>query len=491
MKTILIPLVLALAAAAIAPFCVPGTETKGFAVGDELVVRVNDTQLLKPPGGEDDNDAEPLTLFIESRAMGLAPSVTNPHEKLLHFRLERTPGNERHWRELMKRSEDPGEVFALTVGRASKPEEAEAALVYDDDQKAAAKEAEDLAATARDAAAKSAAAKAAADHTGTTTTESAAKATADKEAAETASITAKAVADETAASERAFAEKRKISHGDKSHRLHLKTYTHPGWYSLAAALVIFALATVVMQGATTGMLRDLEAWDENGVPYHPYSLGRVQMAWWFLVILGSYLYVWIILGNWKDLNPTALTLLGISVVTGVFSRSVDATRKDSLELGQPAAGQAAADQAVVGQPAADQSVADQPVADQAVVGQATADQAAANQSLVGQPVADQKPKPQFLLSSKRKQDAKAWRFLTDILSDKSGVSLPRLQMLVWTLVLGCVFLVELWKYKEMPTFGDPLLYLMGISSGVYLGFKFPENKEADKAQQAASQPEGG
>lgn len=56
------------------------------------------------------------------------------------------------------------------------------------------------------------------------------------------------------------------------------------------------------------------------------------------------------------------------------------------------------------------------------------------------------------------------------------MSFHRLQIVIWTLVLAVVFVVSVAVSLEMPTFDAKLLALMGISSGTYLGFKFPEQQ---------------
>jgi hypothetical protein len=62
-------------------------------------------------------------------------------------------------------------------------------------------------------------------------------------------------------------------------------------------------------------------------------------------------------------------------------------------------------------------------------------------------------------------------FIRDILSDSKGtVGLHRFQIVAWTIVLGFIFLVSVVTELSMPDFSATL----GISSGTYLGFKFPE-----------------
>jgi hypothetical protein len=71
-------------------------------------------------------------------------------------------------------------------------------------------------------------------------------------------------------------------------------------------------------------------------------------------------------------------------------------------------------------------------------------------------------------------------FLRDVLGDTGGgISLHRFQMFVWTLVLGIIFISSVYAQLAMPNFNATLLGLMGISSGTYLGFKFPEKQTQD------------
>jgi hypothetical protein len=65
-------------------------------------------------------------------------------------------------------------------------------------------------------------------------------------------------------------------------------------------------------------------------------------------------------------------------------------------------------------------------------------------------------------------------FFNDILSDGKGFSFHRFQIVIWTIVLGFVFVRNVIGQLAMPDFGSTLLTLMGISSATYLGMKLPE-----------------
>jgi hypothetical protein len=69
-------------------------------------------------------------------------------------------------------------------------------------------------------------------------------------------------------------------------------------------------------------------------------------------------------------------------------------------------------------------------------------------------------------------------FMRDLISDDRGVvALDRLQVVVWTLVLGGIFLTSVLWDLTMPEFSGTMLALMGISSGTYIGFKLPLKNE--------------
>lgn len=55
----------------------------------------------------------------------------------------------------------------------------------------------------------------------------------------------------------------------------------------------------------------------------PYSFARVQMWWWTIIILGSFLGVYAVSGNQWAINATCLVLLGISSVTTAGGRMID------------------------------------------------------------------------------------------------------------------------------------------------------------------------
>jgi hypothetical protein len=79
------------------------------------------------------------------------------------------------------------------------------------------------------------------------------------------------------------------------------------------------------------------------------------------------------------------------------------------------------------------------------------------------------------------QDHPSKQFLTDIISDEKGVSIHRMQNVIWTLVVGAIYIWYVADHAGLPdekTITPQLLSLMGISTGAYLGLKTVENKAA-------------
>jgi hypothetical protein len=197
---------------------------------------------------------------------------------------------------------------------------------------------------------------------------------------------------------------------------------------------------------------DLSALNIPSAGRLPYSLGKVQMAFWFSLVLASFLFIWMITGNFDIITTGVLGLIGISATTALGAVTIDDNKSqaaitDILELRKQRA-------------ALDAEIKALPVADPAI------------------------PAKKLQLTDLDKTIAKkeaslqikTVHFLDDILTDANGISFHRLQMFIWTLVLGVIFVYSVWASLIMPDFSATLLTLQGITAGTYLGFKFPEKQ---------------
>lgn len=91
----------------------------------------------------------------------------------------------------------------------------------------------------------------------------------------------------------------------------------PTWLMVGAAGLVLLAVGIGIAGWNTGLLRD-------GGPTSPFSLGRVQIAWWLVLTIGGFLFIWLLSGQWHGVVTTGtMALIGISATTGVAARLID------------------------------------------------------------------------------------------------------------------------------------------------------------------------
>jgi len=184
----------------------------------------------------------------------------------------------------------------------------------------------------------------------------------------------------------------------------------------------------------------------------PYSLALTQAAWWFFFVIGSFVFIYMITGDYNTITDQALILMGIGTGTALGAFMINATKRNTAD------------------------------ADLNTLGPQRA-KLAADIGQTNDPVALADKRAQLEVLDKKIADAKSnlskpvsESFFDDILTDVDGITLHRFQMVIWTVVLGLIFAVGVYRTLAMPQFNTTLLALMGISSLTYLGFKIPERQ---------------
>lgn len=206
------------------------------------------------------------------------------------------------------------------------------------------------------------------------------------------------------------------THHDASQRV-LLTVISPVYGTIALVLVVLMLAVFVHLARTTSIIRK-----PARARQQPYDLGRFQMAVWFFLIYVSYTAIWLVTDATDTIHASLLALLGISAGTALSEAMIDAgsAQRRSAQHTDPAA--------------------DPPAA---------------------APVPTPPP-------------ARSQGLLHDLLSDTQGYRFDRFQIFAFTLILGVIFIADVYNNLSMPELSPTLLGLMGLSSGTYIGFKFPD-----------------
>jgi hypothetical protein len=206
------------------------------------------------------------------------------------------------------------------------------------------------------------------------------------------------------------------------------------------ALLAAGLWVLIRLARTTAIFR-------NHGPGSPWSLDRLQMAWWTLLVVSAFLFIWMISGDYGSLSNSVLALIGISAGTGLIGAVMDDNKQAQMQQRKALEDEEAGLQAGNAQPAANAAA----------------------------PAAAPRRPSEIEVQLAKLPTLKASKSLwIDILSDENGVSFHRLQVMIWTLVLSVIFVVSVYMRLDMPDFDNQLLALMGISNGTYLGFKLPE-----------------
>ena len=273
-----------------------------------------------------------------------------------------------------------------------------------------------------------------------------------------------------------------------------------GWRQVCLFALIGAIgAGFLWLAISTDVIRDpLAPLRPDGAK--PYSLARAQMAFWFLIVVCSYIYLWLLTSSVDDLNNTALMLVGIPSLTALGAFAIDSGRSQGVNYS-------------VVRARAEQDIVHGPVDLRAVVEkksipaqrQRICDALAQREQLLAARSAISTGNNDMLTANTRELDTNQREILRlqfeldsmeydlaylnrgpiaqlvlDWLTENQSrtVSFHRFQMLAWTLVLAIIFIARVLDQLTMPVFSDAVIGLMGISSGTYLGFRLPDQKPA-------------
>jgi hypothetical protein len=252
------------------------------------------------------------------------------------------------------------------------------------------------------------------------------------------------------------------------------TVISPVYGVISLLVILFTSIFFLWLVRTTNIIRTPGPPPASG-KLRPYNLGRAQMAFWFFLIYVSYLVIWLITNALDTITASLLGLMGISAGTALSEAMIDSS-KDTAQVEQ-----------------LQERIAEKESLEQSISGlQSQVDNLNALASPKPEDVANRDSRNRELQENRtrlaqlsdniqalsRPTSANvSVNFLRDILSDSSGYSFHRFQIFAWTIVLGVIFVSAVYNNLNMPEFSATLLGLMGLSSGTYIGFKFPEKKE--------------
>ncbi|MBS1560204.1 MAG: hypothetical protein JSS89_01225 [Bacteroidetes bacterium] len=183
---------------------------------------------------------------------------------------------------------------------------------------------------------------------------------------------------------------------------------HLDRFYIASAVVIFFIVFFVNRALNTTMLRGTSESDSG--KEGAYSLSLTQMAFWFMLVVISSIYLYTITTLYVPISTSVLGIITISTASALAAAGIELTKRST---------------------------------------------AAKNNTTV-----EQRP---------------THSILTDITNDGSGgLSLQRLQVVVWTVLFGFYYCYRVWATVSIPDIDNSMLILMGLTSAAYVGGKVPE-----------------
>ncbi len=251
------------------------------------------------------------------------------------------------------------------------------------------------------------------------------------------------------------------------------TVISPVYGVIALLVVLVTLILFAWLARTTNLIREPGPCPVPG-KLRPYNLGRTQMAFWFFLIYASYVTIWLITDALDTITPSLLGLMGISAGTALGEALID-SGKDSANSNQLQSLTAEKQTLEQGIPELQTQIAALN-AKSTLTPEDTANRDSLNKQLQDNRKRLGEVSAQVQILTPAASAGVSRGLLRDILSDSSGYSFHRFQIFAWTIVLGVMFVSSVYNNLSMPEFSATLLGLMGISSGTYIGFKFPETK---------------
>ena len=145
----------------------------------------------------------------------------------------------------------------------------------------------------------------------------------------------------------------------------------------------------------------------------PYSLSRLQLAWWTYIVIIGFIFIWMCTDDLAFLPTSIALLLGITGGTSVVSKISEALKgNDAIKQ---------------------------------------------------------------ITSVKEFEDHyKSKNVFYDIISDENGLSISRIQFAFFSVLFSLYLVWQVIYLLQFPVFSDGILMLMGISSTTYAGIKFSE-----------------
>jgi hypothetical protein len=256
---------------------------------------------------------------------------------------------------------------------------------------------------------------------------------------------------------------------DEAPKPSINVIAYDGWLMTAGIVgVLLIILASMWFAASTTLIRDTLI-PQMRRSDRSFSLGRLQMLVWFCVIISSFVFIFVVTFDLNSITAESFVLLGISASTALAAVAIDRSKTDPMQ------------DRIQNARAAIESLGIKTCeeADALFKANASDPNKPATAVIPDAKIAGNANPTAGDLWTKYDQQIASFRsagLLRDLVNDVNGPTIHRWQILIWTAVLAAIYVGAVYASLETPTFGTNLLALMGISGGIYLGFKIPEKQ---------------
>ena len=223
-------------------------------------------------------------------------------------------------------------------------------------------------------------------------------------------------------------------------------------------LLTFGGFLIVLLAYWTSVLRDAAPSAANAGPSsahaktRTFSLARFQFAWWTAVMVVAVVFLYVVRSE-IVVSGSGVLMLSFAAGTVAGSHHIARARRDQ-ERSRVQDSRTQIQDSIK------------------ALGRRTSKTAKEEKAQLSEEASRLKVRMAALSSAESSQG-----FLRDTMATTDGAQWHRLQSMTWSVVLGVLFLMEVYEKLVMPTLPPSLLALSGLSAATYIGMK---NGEPDK-----------
>ena len=105
----------------------------------------------------------------------------------------------------------------------------------------------------------------------------------------------------------------------------------PPWFAVSSIGFLIVVALFWWRAIKGNIIRDSNPPKPSGDQKKPYSLARLQMAIWFFLVFGSFVFLYLITSDYNTITEQALILMGIGTGTALGAAAIDASKRTTAD----------------------------------------------------------------------------------------------------------------------------------------------------------------